>query len=140
MHHNFDDSDSGYDVEDQQNKQGSGSGGKAFGLGGYRGRIIFLGDGTEVLTDSAEDDDSHMFDNSEEDKDLISQVGGGEGEKKKEAEGSEKKDALAGSAGDTKKVAADEKATEAKSPSLPNKLSGDAALELKEVAKKEGEA
>ncbi|KAK3378592.1 phosphatase 2C-domain-containing protein [Podospora didyma] len=67
VHHNFDDSDSGYDVEDQ--KQSS-----RFGLGGYRGRIIFLGDGTEVLTDS---DDTEMFDNSEEDKDLVSQVSKG---------------------------------------------------------------
>ncbi|XDG04548.1 hypothetical protein ABKA04_004163 [Annulohypoxylon sp. FPYF3050] len=64
VHHNFDDSDSGYDV-DMENKT------KAFGLGGYKGRIIFLGDGTEVLTDS---DDTEMFDNSEEDKDLASQV------------------------------------------------------------------
>lgn len=136
MHHNFDDSDSGYDVE-EQNKQ-SGAGGKSFGLGGYRGRIIFLGDGTEVLTDSAEDDDSHMFDNSEEDKDLISQVGGGEGEKKKEAEGGEKKEAAATE--ETKKPAVDEKKTEVISTTLPDKLSGDAAEELKEKStKKEGE-
>ncbi|KAL7623476.1 Protein phosphatase 2C 2 [Parahypoxylon ruwenzoriense] len=64
VHHNFDDSDSGYDV-DVENKS------KTFGIGGYKGRIIFLGDGTEVLTDS---DDTEMFDNSEEDKDLASQV------------------------------------------------------------------
>ncbi|KAI0601664.1 phosphatase 2C-like domain-containing protein [Biscogniauxia sp. FL1348] len=64
VHHNFDDSDSGYDV-DMENKS------KTFGIGGYKGRIIFLGDGTEVLTDS---DDTEMFDNSEEDKDLASQV------------------------------------------------------------------
>ena len=82
MHHNFDDSDSGYDLEgDQQNKQvaaGGNSGGKNFGMGGYRGRIIFLGDGTEVLTDEAGDDehDANMFDGEEEDRDLISQVGG----------------------------------------------------------------
>ncbi|KAK4179326.1 phosphatase 2C-domain-containing protein [Triangularia setosa] len=69
VHHNFDDSDSGYDVE--ENKQGGGGGGRSFGIGGYKGRIIFLGDGTEVLTDS---DDTEMFDNSEEDKDLASQV------------------------------------------------------------------
>lgn len=43
--------------------------GKSFGLGGYRGRVIFLGDGTEVLTDT---DDTEMFD--QEDKDLDSQV------------------------------------------------------------------
>ncbi|OTB09160.1 hypothetical protein M426DRAFT_51233 [Hypoxylon sp. CI-4A] len=64
VHHNFDDSDSGYDL-DTENKS------RAFGVGGYKGRIIFLGDGTEVLTDS---DDTEMFDNSEEDKDLASQV------------------------------------------------------------------
>ncbi|KAK4151413.1 phosphatase 2C-like domain-containing protein [Chaetomidium leptoderma] len=67
VHHNFDDSDSGYDIDDQ--KQG-----KSFGMGGYKGRVIFLGDGTEVLTDS---DDTEMFDNSEEDKDLVSQVSRG---------------------------------------------------------------
>src|SRR4051794_32565092 len=66
VHHNFDDSDREYDAED--NKQG---GGKPFGIGGYKGRIIFLGDGTEVATDS---DDTEMFDNAEEDKDLASQV------------------------------------------------------------------
>ncbi|KAL2264882.1 hypothetical protein VTJ83DRAFT_7392 [Remersonia thermophila] len=64
VHHNFDDSDSGYDLDDQKNV-------KTFGIGGYRGRIIFLGDGTEVLTDS---DDTEMFDNSEEDNDLARQV------------------------------------------------------------------
>lgn len=63
VHHNFDDSDSGYDVDENKSKP--------FGIGGYKGRIIFLGDGTEVLTDS---DDAEMFDNSEEDKDLASQV------------------------------------------------------------------
>lgn len=63
VHHNFDDSDREYDSEDKQ--------GKPFGVGGYKGRIIFLGDGTEVLTDS---DDTEMFDNAEEDKDLASQV------------------------------------------------------------------
>lgn len=63
VHHNFDDSDSGYDVDENKSKP--------FGLGGYKGRIIFLGDGTEVLTDS---DDAEMFDNAEEDKDLASQV------------------------------------------------------------------
>lgn len=65
VHHNFDDSDSGYDV-DSDNKPG-----KSFGIGGHKGRIIFLGDGTEILTDS---DDTEMFDNSEEDQDLASQV------------------------------------------------------------------
>jgi len=47
---------------------------KSFG-GNQRGRIILLGDGTEVLTDS---DDTEMFDHSEEDKDLASQVNKGQ--------------------------------------------------------------
>jgi len=62
VHHNFDDSDSGYDV-DMDHK-------KPFG-NNQRGRIILLGDGTEVLTDS---DDTEMFDHSDEDRDLASQV------------------------------------------------------------------
>lgn len=62
VHHNFDDSDSGYDVDmDSKSKT----------FGNQRGRIILLGDGTEVLTDS---DDTEMFDHQEEDKDLDSQV------------------------------------------------------------------
>lgn len=44
------------------------------GLGGRSGRIILLGDGTEVLTDS---DEQEIFDQDEEDKDLQSQVGKG---------------------------------------------------------------
>lgn len=41
------------------------------GFGGRNGRIILLGDGTEVLTDS---DDAEMFDHSEEDKDEENQI------------------------------------------------------------------
>ncbi|OAA68057.1 protein phosphatase [Niveomyces insectorum RCEF 264] len=63
VHHNFDDSDSGYDVETDNNRS------QSFGIGGYPGRIILLGDGSELLTDS---DDAEMFDR--EDKDLDSQV------------------------------------------------------------------
>ena len=59
MHHNFDDSDSGYDMDMEQRARDN------------RGRIILLGNGSEVLTDS---DDTEMFDHSEEDKDLESQV------------------------------------------------------------------
>lgn len=40
-------------------------------MGGRSGKIILLGDGTEMLTDS---DDTEMFDHSEEDRDLDSQV------------------------------------------------------------------
>lgn len=83
VHHNFDESDSAYDMEDQ--KQG-----KSFGIGGYKGRVIFLGDGTEVLTDS---DDAEMFDNSEEDNDLVSQVSKGTSQES----GSEEKSADANS-------------------------------------------
>lgn len=72
VHHNFDDNTSGYDND--SNTTESDPKGKSFGIGGYKGRIIFLGDGTEVLTDS---DDTEMFDNSEEDKDLASQVSKG---------------------------------------------------------------
>lgn len=64
VHHNYEDSDSGYEL-DSENK------GKNFGVGGYRSRPILLGDGTEVHTDS---DDTEMFDNADEDKDLESQV------------------------------------------------------------------
>ncbi|PSR80940.1 phosphatase 2C-domain-containing protein [Coniella lustricola] len=64
VHHNFDDSVTTYDNETDSKS-------KNFGMGAYKGRIIFLGDGTEVLTDS---DDAEMFDNAEEDKDLASQV------------------------------------------------------------------
>lgn len=119
VHHNFDDSDSGFDHEDQ-NKQG-GSGGKSFGIGGYKGRIIFLGDGTEVLTDA---DDTEMFDNSEEDKDLASQVAKSasddeksEGENKEEGKGkdavkeekSEQKPVEASTGGDKKDQAEEKK-------------------------------
>jgi hypothetical protein len=46
------------------------------GLAGRAGRIIILGDGTEVLTES---DDHEMFDHDEEDKDLESQDTGATG-------------------------------------------------------------
>jgi len=44
------------------------------GAGGRPGRIILLGDGTEVLTDS---DETDIYDHEEEDKDLDSQVAKG---------------------------------------------------------------
>ncbi|OAA33407.1 Protein phosphatase 2C [Moelleriella libera RCEF 2490] len=68
VHHSYEDSDSGFDVNVNVNVDSSG---RTFGVGGYRGRIILLGDGTEVLTDS---DDTEMFDNADEDEDLGSQV------------------------------------------------------------------
>ena len=66
MRQNFEDSGDDYDLDpDQRNR----------GVGGRSGRIILLGDGTEVLTDSNE---SEMFDHEEEDKDLASQVSKGQ--------------------------------------------------------------
>ncbi|GAB7356326.1 hypothetical protein MBLNU459_g7119t3 [Dothideomycetes sp. NU459] len=65
IHHQFDDSPDDYDMDSDQRSRMIGS---------HQGRIILLGDGTEVLTDSAEHD-SEMFDQSdEEEKDLESQV------------------------------------------------------------------
>ncbi|KAL9621619.1 MAG: hypothetical protein Q9160_004011 [Pyrenula sp. 1 TL-2023] len=62
VRHQMDDSPDEYDLDlDSRSK----------GFGGRSGRIILLGDGTEVLTDA---DDAEMFDHSEEDKDLDSQV------------------------------------------------------------------
>ena len=55
----FDDSPDDYDIDLENHTRG---------LGVQSGRIILLGDGTEVLTDATEED---MFD---EDKDLESQV------------------------------------------------------------------
>jgi protein phosphatase PTC2/3 len=63
VHHNFEDSGDDYDLEPSS----------SFGSNRHGGRIILLGDGTEVLTDS---DDTEMFDH-EEDKDLDSQVSRG---------------------------------------------------------------
>lgn len=60
--HNVGDSEDDFDL-DMEKRTG--------GMGGRAGRIILLGDGTEVLTDS---DEAEMFDHEEEDKDLNSQV------------------------------------------------------------------
>ena len=62
MRHQFDDSPDDFDLDLDHRTRG---------FGGRAGRIILLGDGTEVLTDA---DDADMFDHTEEDKDLDSQV------------------------------------------------------------------
>ncbi|KAI9876719.1 MAG: Protein phosphatase 2C 2 [Pleopsidium flavum] len=62
VRHPYDESGDDYDLDLDQRTRG---------MGGRSGKIILLGDGTEVLTDS---DDTEMFDHSEEDKDLDSQV------------------------------------------------------------------
>ena len=52
------------------------------GVHGRSGRIILLGDGTEVLTDS---DEQEMFDHDEEDRDLEAQVSKGQSQANREA-------------------------------------------------------
>ena len=69
MHHNFDDSDSGYEVDNDRTKP-LGVGGVAAAM---KGRIIFLGDRNEVMTNTSSNDDTEMVDGAE-DKDLASQV------------------------------------------------------------------
>ncbi|KAF2840807.1 putative serine/threonine phosphatase 2C ptc2 [Patellaria atrata CBS 101060] len=64
IHHRYDDSPEDYDMDMDQRTGRSGMG----------GRIILLGDGTELSSDSA---DSEMFDQDEEEKDLVSQVNKG---------------------------------------------------------------
>lgn len=54
----FDHEDDDYDMDIRRERPG---------YGGRNGRVILLGDGTEVLTDST--DDSEMFDHSMEDDD-----------------------------------------------------------------------
>ena len=65
MRQNFEDSGDDYDLDIDHRHRG---------VGGRSGRIILLGDGTEVLTDS---DETEMFDHEEEDKDLASQASKG---------------------------------------------------------------
>src|SRR4051812_4469797 len=62
VHHRIDDSPDDIDMDlDHRFRPNSGLG----------GRIILLGDGTEISTEAA---DSEMFDHDDEDKDLDSQV------------------------------------------------------------------
>lgn len=56
--------DSGDDFDPDLDKPGSGFGGRS-------GRIILLGNGTEVLTDS---DEQEVFDHEDDDRDLENQV------------------------------------------------------------------
>ena len=64
VRHSFDhDSPDEYDLDISRNSRG---------FGGRNGRIILLGDGTEVLTDSI--DDSEMFDHSMDDQDEENQI------------------------------------------------------------------
>ena len=71
MHHGYShDSPDDYDMDMDRDSQSSGR----------SGRIILLGDGTEVLTDSG-DQDPDMFDQSEDDeKDLENQIKKGQSE------------------------------------------------------------
>ncbi len=65
MHHSFEDSADEYDADLDHRFAHHPT-----------GRIILLGDGTEVLTDAH---DAEMLDRDEEDKDLASQVARGQG-------------------------------------------------------------
>ena len=65
MRHQFEDGGDDYERDLDQRTRG---------IGGRSGRIILLGDGTEVLTDS---DETEMFDHDAEDKDLQSQASKG---------------------------------------------------------------
>lgn len=118
VHHNYEDSDSGYEVDADK--------GKSFGVGGYKGRIIFLGDGTEVLTDS---DDTEMFDNADEDKDLENQVS-----KTSTTEASAAKDSEAESS-KTEATPADSTTSDSTKTEEPKKTEGEA-----EEQKQEGSA
>jgi protein phosphatase 2C family protein 2/3 len=71
VHHGFDDSPDDYDLDNEQHSRMSS---------GQSGRVILLGDGTEIMTDSGEND-TDMFDQSDdEEKDLESQVSKGQDE------------------------------------------------------------
>lgn len=75
VRHHFEDSGDDYELYSDP---------RARGIGGRSGRIILLGDGTEVLTDS---DDTEMFDHDEEDKDLESQANHGRSVLREDREG-----------------------------------------------------
>lgn len=81
MHHGFNqDSPDGYDMD--MDKQSNAS--------GRSGRIILLGDGTEVLTDNG-GEDPDMFDQSEDDeKDLENQIKKGQSETETESDRSQR--------------------------------------------------
>jgi protein phosphatase PTC2/3 len=64
VHHRYDDSPEDFDMDIDHRTQS---------FGGLGGRIIFLGDGTELSSDAA-DPDSEMFDHDDEDADLDMQV------------------------------------------------------------------
>jgi protein phosphatase 2C family protein 2/3 len=73
VHHRFDnDSPDEYDMDME---------GRSRMVSGHGGRVILLGDGTEIMTDSGEND-TDMFDQSDdEEKDLASQVSKGQDDK-----------------------------------------------------------
>ncbi|QPH05735.1 hypothetical protein C2857_003715 [Epichloe festucae Fl1] len=125
VHHNYEDSDSGYEMDAE--KQG-----KSFGVGGYRGRIIFLGDGTEVLTDS---DDTEMFDNADEDKDLESQVSKNNSTSTDKENNSSSSTSNASTKADAKATESKEKLESKSTPTEVNKIVTVAATEQQEDEK-----
>lgn len=81
MHHGFS-QDGPDDYMDMDSKES--------GTSGRSGRIILLGDGTEVLTDNG-DQDPDMFDQSEDDeKDLENQIKKGQSETETEGDRSQR--------------------------------------------------
>lgn len=70
IHHRYDDSPEDFDMDIDHRTQS---------FGGLGGRVIFLGDGTEISSDAA-DPDSEMFDHDDEDADLDMQVNRGPAE------------------------------------------------------------
>ena len=89
------------------------------GIGGRSGRIILLGDGTEVLTDS---DETEMFDHGEEDKDLASQVSKGQSHSTEKAgsQKGEEETSAPFSEQSSEKNHTPEQNQESKSPDMPS--------------------
>lgn len=76
IHHRYDDSPEDFDMDIDH---------RAHSFGGLGSRIILLGDGTEINSDTT-DPDSEMFDHDDEDADLDMQVHrGAEGEEEGDA-------------------------------------------------------
>lgn len=64
MRNHFEDGPDDYDVDEDRSR----------GYGVRAGRIILLGDGTEILTNHDDDDDDEMFDHADDDQDIVHQT------------------------------------------------------------------
>jgi protein phosphatase 2C family protein 2/3 len=121
VRHQFDESSDDYDLDlDHRTRN----------FGGRSGRIILLGDGTEVLTDS---DDTEMFDRVEEDKDLESQVRKGPASEDDMARG--EREGTPGPADDTPSTSGSTTSKTTESPSSMNtEFSENPAAKMKVAA------